>query len=96
MSTDTLTLADKYAYDLSVSIIDWTEDDLLEVSYDHEAAMWCVLITYGGPTAIITGDPFSLTGVLLHVRWGSDRTVRPVHLPWLAEMLAAMPAPDTH
>lgn len=96
MSTDTLTLADKYAYDLSVSIIDWTADDLLEVSYDEEAAMWSALITYGGPTAICTGDPFSRTGVLLHVSWGSDRTVRPVYCPWLAEMLAEMPAPTTH
>lgn len=96
MSTTTLTLADDYANGVAADLINYTQEDLLDVSYDDEAGMWTALLTFGGPTAICTGDPFSRTGVLLHVSWGSDRTVRSVHLPWLAEMLAAMPAPDTH
>lgn len=96
MSTTTLTLADDYANGVAADLINYTQEDLLEVSYDEAAAMWSALLTYGGPTAICTGDPFSRTGVLVHVSWGTDRAIRYVYCPWLAEMLAEMPAPETH
>ena len=46
--------------------------DVLEWSID-DSGVRSALLAYGGPTVVVTPDPFSREGVIVHYNYGSDR-----------------------
>ncbi len=82
--------ADLHAYRIG----GYTESALERIAYDHDASMWTARLNSDGLSRVIcTGDPFDPESVLIHVITGFERAVRSARAPWLAELLADLPAP---
>ena len=54
----------------------------------------CALLTYGGPTVIVTPDPLGRENVIVHYSHGSDRGVARVWAPVFADRLARLEVLD--
>lgn len=61
--------------DPSEDVLEWASDPVEGLS---------ALLSYGGPTVVVTPDPFSSDGVIVHYHYGQDRGSVAVFAPRFA------------